>query len=141
MPRPLILDVDTGVDDLIALLLAVASPELELLAATTVFGNVDIDRTVRNTALSLDLTGRQDVEVSRGAGAPLEGSWTPFPIVHGEEGLRDMCEVRHVNYDRLAMARDPIWYPYSERAYNAALKGLRLLFRRGSPVKKILDLL
>jgi purine nucleosidase len=82
-----ILDVDTGVDDLIALLLAVASPELEVVAATTVFGNVDIDRTVRNTALALDLAGREDVEVARGAGAPLEGSWQPFPIVHGEEGL------------------------------------------------------
>lgn len=87
MPRPLILDVDTGVDDLVALLVAAASPEVELIGATTVFGNVDIDRTVRNTRLGLDRCGREDVEVARGAGAPLEGSWAPFPIVHGEEGL------------------------------------------------------
>lgn len=87
MPRPLILDVDTGVDDLVALLFAAASPEVELIGATTVFGNVDTDRTVRNTALALDLCGRGEVEVARGAAAPLQGSWTPFPIVHGEEGL------------------------------------------------------
>jgi succinate-semialdehyde dehydrogenase/glutarate-semialdehyde dehydrogenase len=65
-----------------------------------------------------------------------------FGRVHGEDGLRDMCEVRHVNYDRLAVSleRDPVWFPYGERTYNAALKGLRLLFRSGSPVKKLLDL-
>lgn len=64
-----------------------------------------------------------------------------FGRVHGEEGLRDMCEIRHVNYDRVSLgSRDPLWYPYGEKTYKAALKGLRLLFRRGSPVQKILDL-
>ena len=61
--------------------------------------------------------------------------------VHGEEGLREMCEMRHVNVDRIPMmARDPSWFPYGEKTYRAALKGLRLLFRSGSPVQKILDL-
>jgi succinate-semialdehyde dehydrogenase/glutarate-semialdehyde dehydrogenase len=61
--------------------------------------------------------------------------------VHGEEGLRDMCELRHVNYDRVTLgSREPLWYPYGEKTYKATLKGLRLLFRRGSPVQKILDL-
>jgi len=87
VPRPLILDVATGIDDLVALLLAVASPEVDMIGATTVFGNVDTDRTVRNTALALALCGRDDIEVARGAAGPLQGSWTPFPIVHGEEGL------------------------------------------------------
>ena len=87
MPRPLILDVDTGVDDLVALLYAAASPEVELIGATTVFGNVDVDRTARNTSIALERCGLGEVEVARGAAAPLEGSWTPFPIVHGEEGL------------------------------------------------------
>ena len=64
-----------------------------------------------------------------------------FGRVHGEEGLRDMCEIRHVNYDRVTLgSREPLWYPYGERSYKAALKGLRLLFRRGSAVQKILDL-
>jgi succinate-semialdehyde dehydrogenase/glutarate-semialdehyde dehydrogenase len=64
-----------------------------------------------------------------------------FGRVHGEEGLRDLCEVRHVNYDRVTLgSREPLWYPYGERSYKAAMKGLRLLFRRGSAVQKILDL-
>jgi len=64
-----------------------------------------------------------------------------FGRVHGEEGLRDLCEMRHVNYDRVSIGvREPFWYPYGERGYNTALKALRLLFRRGPTVKKILDL-
>lgn len=64
-----------------------------------------------------------------------------FGRVHGEEGLREMCEVRHVNYERISLgARDPLWYPYSDKTYSTLLKGLRLLFRSGSPVQKILDL-
>ncbi len=65
-----------------------------------------------------------------------------FGRVHGEEGLRSMCELRHVNYDRVTMgAHEPLWYPYSDKLYKAAHKGLRLLFRAGNPVRKVLDLL
>ncbi len=64
-----------------------------------------------------------------------------FGRVHGEEGLRDMCEVRHVSYDRIALgSRDPTWFPYSEGAYRAFVKGMRLLFRSGSVAQKVLDL-
>jgi succinate-semialdehyde dehydrogenase/glutarate-semialdehyde dehydrogenase len=64
-----------------------------------------------------------------------------FGRVHGEEGLREMCEVRHVNYDRLTLGRrEATWFPYGERSYRTFLKGVRLLFRSGSPVKKVLDL-
>ncbi len=87
MPTPLILDVDTGVDDLVALLLAVASPEVELVGATTVMGTTDVRRTTRNTLLVLELAGAGHVEVARGASAPLVQSWESFMIVHGEEGL------------------------------------------------------
>jgi succinate-semialdehyde dehydrogenase/glutarate-semialdehyde dehydrogenase len=64
-----------------------------------------------------------------------------FGRVHGEEGLRAMCEIRHVNYDRFTMgSREPLWYPYGETLYKTAQKGMRLLFRAGNPVQKILDL-
>ena len=64
-----------------------------------------------------------------------------FGRVHGEEGLRDMCEVRHVSYDRIALgSRDPTWFPYSEGAYRAFVKGMRLLFRSGSVAQKVRDL-
>jgi purine nucleosidase len=86
-PVPLILDVDTGVDDALALLYAVASPEVELIAATCVMGNVTVDIVTDNTLAVLELVGRTDVEVARGAAKPLVRDHEPFPIVHGEHGL------------------------------------------------------
>jgi purine nucleosidase len=87
VPTPLILDVDTGVDDMVALAYAVASPEVELIGATCVTGNVHVDLVTRNTSLVLGLAGAGRVEVARGASEPLDGSWEPFPVVHGPEGL------------------------------------------------------
>ena len=84
---PLILDVDTGVDDALALLYACASPEVELIAATTLMGNVDVVQTTENTLAVLELCGRTDVEVARGAGRPLARDHVAFPVVHGERGL------------------------------------------------------
>lgn len=64
-----------------------------------------------------------------------------FGRVHGDEGLREMCEVRHVNYDRVQLAkREPTWFPYHERTYDVFKKAMQVVFRGGSPVKKILDL-
>lgn len=87
-PRiPLILDVDTGVDDMVALLYAAASPEVELAAASCVMGNVAVSKVARNTLLVLELAGLGDVEVHVGADGPLARSWEPFPVVHGVDGL------------------------------------------------------
>jgi len=87
MATPLILDVDTGVDDMVALAFAVGSPEVELIGATCVTGNVHVDTVTRNTSLTLELAGADDVEVARGAAGPLDGRWEPFEVVHGPEGL------------------------------------------------------
>jgi purine nucleosidase len=87
MPTPLILDVDTGVDDMVALAFAVGSPEVELIAATCVTGNVHVDTVTRNTSLTLELAGAGDVEVARGASEPLDGRYESFLVVHGPEGL------------------------------------------------------
>jgi purine nucleosidase len=84
---PAILDVDTGVDDMVALLLAAASPEVELVAATCVMGNAHVSKVVRNTLHVLELAGLGDVEVAAGADRPLAQPWEPFPVVHGNEGL------------------------------------------------------
>jgi purine nucleosidase len=86
-PIPLILDVDTGVDDALALLYAVASPEVELVAVTCVAGNVPLDMVTRNTLAVLDAAGRADVEVAAGAAAPLVQEPRPAFEVHGPEGL------------------------------------------------------
>ncbi len=84
---PLILDVDTGVDDALALLYACTSPEVELIAATTLMGNVGVEQTTENTLAVLELCGRTDVEVARGAARPLVRDHLAFPVVHGERGL------------------------------------------------------
>jgi purine nucleosidase len=86
-PIPLILDVDTGVDDALALLYAVASPEVELIGATSVMGNISVEQATENTLAVLEVAGRGDVEVAQGAARPLVREHVPFPIVHGERGL------------------------------------------------------
>ena len=65
---PIILDCDPGHDDAIALLLAVASPEVELVGVTTVAGNQTVDKTTANALRILELAGRSDIPVYRGAG-------------------------------------------------------------------------
>jgi purine nucleosidase len=86
-PVPLILDVDTGVDDALALLYAVASLEVDLIAATCVMGNVSVEQATENTLAVLEVAGMPEVEVSQGAARPLAREHIPFPIVHGERGL------------------------------------------------------
>jgi succinate-semialdehyde dehydrogenase/glutarate-semialdehyde dehydrogenase len=50
---------------------------------------------------------------------------------HSDQGLRELSELRHVNYDRVALRRDPWWYPYSSKVFQGSLKILRLLYRPG----------
>jgi inosine-uridine nucleoside N-ribohydrolase len=83
----LLLDCDPGHDDAIALLLALASPEVELLGVTTVSGNQTLEKTTANAIRVLDLAGRADVPVAAGAGAPLVRERFVAAYVHGESGL------------------------------------------------------
>jgi len=84
---PLILDVDTGIDDSLALLYAVASPEAELVAVTCVGGNVEARQVERNTRAVLQLSGRADVEVALGREMPLVRPVETTPMTHGPQGL------------------------------------------------------
>jgi acyl-CoA reductase-like NAD-dependent aldehyde dehydrogenase len=62
--------------------------------------------------------------------------------VHGDEGLRDMCELRHVNYNRVGTLKgEPVWFPYRRRGYFTMTRVMRMLMRSGSPMKKMIDLL
>ncbi|MFL6029093.1 MAG: nucleoside hydrolase [Gaiellaceae bacterium] len=83
----ILLDCDPGHDDAIALLLALASPELELLGVTTVAGNQTLDKTTANALRVLELVGRTDVPVAAGAERPLVRAQTVASNVHGETGL------------------------------------------------------
>jgi inosine-uridine nucleoside N-ribohydrolase len=87
VPTPIVLDCDPGHDDAIALLLALASPELEFLGVTTTYGNQTIEKTTANALRVLELVGRTDVPVARGAGEPLARPLVVAAHVHGESGL------------------------------------------------------
>ena len=87
MPTPIILDCDPGHDDAIALLLALGSPELELLGVTTTYGNQTLEKTTANALRVLELAGRADVPVASGADEPLERELVVAAHVHGESGL------------------------------------------------------
>ncbi|HWF74658.1 MAG TPA: nucleoside hydrolase [Solirubrobacteraceae bacterium] len=82
-----IVDCDPGHDDAIALLLALASPELRLLGVTTVSGNQTLEKTTANAIRILDHIGRSDVSVAAGAEAPLVRTLRVAANVHGETGL------------------------------------------------------
>jgi purine nucleosidase len=84
---PLILDVDTGIDDSLALLYAVASPEAELVGVTCVSGNTDARQVAVNTRAVLELAGRPDVEVALGREVPLERPLETTPETHGPAGI------------------------------------------------------
>jgi inosine-uridine nucleoside N-ribohydrolase len=86
-PIPILLDCDPGHDDALALLLALASPEVELRGVTTVAGNQTLEKTTANALRVLELVGREDVEVAAGAGRPLVREPYVAAYVHGETGL------------------------------------------------------
>jgi inosine-uridine nucleoside N-ribohydrolase len=86
-PTPILLDCDPGHDDAIALLLALASPELELLGVTTVAGNQTLEKTTANALRVLEFVGRGDVPVAAGADRPLARELFIAAYVHGESGL------------------------------------------------------
>ncbi len=86
-PIPIVLDCDPGHDDAIALLLALASPEVEVLGVTTTYGNQTLEKTTANALRLLELVGRTDVEVAAGADRPLTRGLVVASHVHGESGL------------------------------------------------------
>jgi len=86
-PVPIIIDCDPGHDDAIALLLAVASPEVDLLGVSTVAGNTTLDKTTLNALRVLEKAGRPDIEVAAGHGKPLERDLVVAEYVHGPSGL------------------------------------------------------
>ena len=91
MSIPVIIDCDPGIDDAVAILLALASPELNVRAITTVSGNATIERTTTNARSILKLVGRTDIPVGGGASRPLvRVAEAPTGRVHGEDGMGDV---------------------------------------------------
>ncbi len=87
--RRVLIDTDPGVDDAIAILLAFASPEIEVVAITAVAGNVGLDKTALNARRLADLVDRP-VVVAAGCAEPLSDPVTEDSVVHGRDGLGDL---------------------------------------------------
>ncbi len=80
-------DVDTGVDDSLALLYALNKPQFEIVGIATVTGNVEADLAAENTLKILDLAGAPEIPVTLGALAPLRGRWEGrVSVIHGDNG-------------------------------------------------------
>ena len=86
-PTPLIIDVDTGIDDAFGLLYACASPHARVLGVSTVAGNVDLTHATRNTRAVLALVGRADIPVWPGCASPILHAPADARMVHGAGGL------------------------------------------------------
>ncbi len=84
---PVIMDVDTGVDDAMSLLFAVRHPGIDLRAVTCVVGNTNVDQVTSNTRYVLDAAGAPDIPVARGSGHPLLVPSDDASHVHGSDGL------------------------------------------------------
>jgi pyrimidine-specific ribonucleoside hydrolase len=87
MPRPIVLDVDTGTDDALALLYAVGSGDLDLRAVSCVAGNAGLEQVVDNTLRVLDAAAATDVPVAAGATKPFIERGRPEGLFHGADGL------------------------------------------------------
>ena len=84
---PVILDVDTGIDDAFGLLYALAEPSIDILGVASVAGNVDLAKATRNTRAVLALGGRADIPVWPGCAAPLLHAPEDASVIHGSSGL------------------------------------------------------
>jgi len=85
--RKIIMDCDPGHDDAIAIILAAAQPQLEILAITTVSGNAEIEKTTQNALKVCDLISLNKVIVSKGASEPMVRLRETAPGIHGDSGL------------------------------------------------------
>ena len=87
MKKRVIIDCDPGIDDSLALMYALASPELEVAGITVVCGNVPVEYGVENARKVCRLMGREDIPVYAGAEAPLSRPLVTAQDTHGEDGL------------------------------------------------------
>ncbi|MFZ4718283.1 MAG: nucleoside hydrolase [Ilumatobacteraceae bacterium] len=90
-PTKILIDTDPGIDDAMAIFYALASPELEVVGLTTVFGNAHTDVCTTNALRLLDIAGRPDIQVAHGATRPLAMQYRgPADFVHGDDGQGDV---------------------------------------------------
>ena len=86
----LIMDVDPGIDDSLALLLAGLSPEVELLAITVVSGNIEVEQAARNAKFAMRTIGRDDVLIAKGCTRPIHRNYVDATDTHGKDGVGEV---------------------------------------------------
>lgn len=124
MALPVIIDTDPGIDDALALILALRSAELRVEAVTTVCGNVGVDLTTRNALRVLEIAAPSDRPlVARGAGQPLAGPRRTAAHVHGDDGLGNLG--RCLEPDGTARYREPRGGPAPIPAHEVLLDATR----------------
>jgi purine nucleosidase len=85
--RKIIIDTDPGIDDAMAIFVALASPELEVIGLTTIMGNVEVDLATTNALRLLEIAGRADIPVAEGAAKPIATDFLgAVEFVHGDDG-------------------------------------------------------
>jgi purine nucleosidase len=86
--KKVVLFADPGIDDTFAIIYALSSPDIQLMAIVTGFGNVSKEDATKNAAYILSMAGREDIPVITGASKPLTGEYEPYyPEIHGEAGI------------------------------------------------------
>jgi purine nucleosidase len=113
MARPIIIDTDPGIDDAVAILLALAATELEMLGLIAVAGNLPLAATVRNARAVVELAGRPDIPVFAGCPRPIGPGNARVGDAHGESGLGDL------------MLPDPVLPPRPEHGVVWLIETLR----------------
>lgn len=96
-----LIDTDPGVDDAVAILLALASPEIDVVAVVAVAGNVSLDKTALNARRIVAVARRHDIPVAAGCALPLSEQLVEDSVVHGHDGLGDL------EWDEPAVPLDP----------------------------------
>src|SRR5689334_10809783 len=87
MPRKIIIDTDPGQDDAVAILLALGSPELDVLGIVTVGGNVSLKQVTRNALQIVELAGKPDTPIYAGCEGPMRRKLVTAEYIHGDTGL------------------------------------------------------
>ncbi|WP_227379305.1 nucleoside hydrolase [Haladaptatus halobius] len=87
MAEKLLLDVDPGIDDALAILMALGNDDVEVVGLTTVMGNTTIENTTKNALALLEFVYRTDIPVARGAGRPFADELVMAEYVHGPGGM------------------------------------------------------
>jgi purine nucleosidase len=90
MPRPIVIDTDPGIDDAVAILMALASPEIEVLGLTAIAGNLPLATTARNARALVELAGRPEMAVYAGCPRPIGTVQDHAAAAHGDEGLGNL---------------------------------------------------